>query len=359
MILEYIGARISCIETVFPSNEIQFADEIDNYPGSELQSLKLQKIFNFKSRRLAADSVTVSDLVVHGFESLFDKNNIDRESIDGLVVVTQTPDYLVPGTSFIIQGLLGLRTDITCLDINQGCAGFVIGLTVCFSLLTQPSINRVALVNADILSKLVSKHDRNSRPLIGDAASITIVDSISNGDLSVNTIYGNIYTDGSRWEALMIPAGGMRNRPSDKTSKLFDDGTGNLRSLEHLVMRGDAVFSFVMETVPHMIEGLLKDAGIDKDSVDKFLFHQPNSFMLKKLAQKLDIDIGKVPHSLVSLYGNSSGASIPAVMCTELSTEYFEQPRLLCISGFGVGLTCASLLLKLNCTRIGVTVYPC
>ena len=356
MNLHFDSCKISSIELILPENEVYFDDEIGNYTFSKEQSQKLKRIFEFKKRRIVENGVTSSDLVVHGFQSMVIRDGFQLGTIDALIVVTQTPDYLIPGTSYIVHGQLGMKKEILCLDLNQGCAGYIIGLTTSFSLLKQSSIQRVALVNVDVVSQLVSKSDRNSRPLIGDAASITIIDSAPASP--ENESYSNIYSDGARWDALMVPAGGMRIRSNGKTNIKNDDGSGNIRSLENLVMKGDAVFSFVMETVPLMIEKLMNYSNVSKEDVDAFLLHQPNSFILTKIAEKLAIPIEKVPHQLVSNYGNSSGVSIPAVMCTHFEHDYFNYSRHLCLSGFGVGLTCASMLIRMKDVSLNISTYP-
>ena len=344
MNLQFEGARINGIQLVLPKREVSFDSEASSYDFSLQQSAKLKAVLGFDRRRVVAEDITCSDLVVAGFEALSRDGCLNLKSIDALIVVTQTPDYLIPGTSYVIHGRLGLRQDMLCLDINQGCAGFVVGLTTAFSLLNQKAIRRVALVNADVLSRFVAHGDRNSRPIIGDAASITIVDATSDNSL----IHGNIKVDGIGWDALMVPAGGMKIRPSPLTAIPEVDANGNSRALDNLVMRGDAVFNFVMKEVPPMIHSLLEDGGIAVSQVDGFAFHQPNPFMLRKLAEKLGVPLEKMPMDLVSKFGNSSGVSIPAVLCTSYDLSYFDQPRVMCLAGFGVGLTWGSLLMNMS-----------
>ena len=344
MNLQFQGARITGIQLVLPKREVSFDSEASSYDFSLQQSAKLKTVLGFDRRRVVAEDVTCSDLVVAGFEALSRDGLLDLKSLDALIVVTQTPDYLIPGTSYVIHGRLGLRQDMLCLDVNQGCAGFVVGLMTAFSLLNQKAIRRVALVNADVVSRLVAFGDRNSRPIIGDAASITIVDKTSDDSL----IYGNIKVDGIGWDALMVPAGGMKIRPSPQTAISEFDANGNSRALDNLVMRGDAVFNFVMKEVPPMILSLLEDSGIKLSQVDGFAFHQPNPFMLRKLAEKLGIPLEKMPMDLVRKFGNSSGVSIPAVLCTSYDASYFNQPRVICLAGFGVGLTWGSLLMNMS-----------
>ena len=344
MKLRFQGARIQGIQLVLPAHEVSFDSEANSYEFSPQQSAKLKQVMGFDRRRVVSEDVTCSDLVVAGFEALSRDGLLDPHTLDALIVVTQTPDYLIPGTSYVIHGRSGMRQDILCLDINQGCAGFIVGLITAFSLLNQKGIGRVALVNADVVSRLVAPGDRNSRPIIGDAASITILDATSDG----NAIFGNIKADGAEWDALMVPSGGMKLRPSHQTAIPEVDANGNVRAPDNLVMKGDAVFNFVMKEVPPMIHSLLEDAGLGISEVDRFVFHQPNPFMLKRLAEKLDVPQSKMPMDLVRKYGNSSGVSIPAVLCTSFDETYFSQTRLMCLAGFGVGLTWGSLLVSMS-----------
>ncbi|HUV84680.1 MAG TPA: 3-oxoacyl-[acyl-carrier-protein] synthase III C-terminal domain-containing protein, partial [Methanosarcinales archaeon] len=257
---------------------------------------------------------------------------------------TQSPDYFMPPTSNVIQGALGLKTDMICMDINQGCAGFIIGLFQAFMLLDQHLISKVVLLNADILSRKTSKKDRNSNPIVGDAASITIIERSCP---EINSIHANIKMDGSYHDVLMIPAGGFKLPSSKATSIIKKDGD-NYRSKDNLCMKGDAVFSFVMREVPPMIENLLKEAMVHKDEIDYFVFHQPNRFMLHKLADKLEVPYDKMPSNIVENFGNASGVSIPTVIA------FNSIQGKVCMAGFGVGLTWGSIVmdLKLNYCNI-------
>jgi 3-oxoacyl-[acyl-carrier-protein] synthase-3 len=231
-----------------------------------------------------------------------------------------------------------------CLDINQGCAGFLVGLFQSFMLLDQPAIKKVVLINADVISRKVSKRDRNSDPLIGDGASVTIIERST----SETELLGSIKMDGSSAEALIIPAGGLKIPSTAKTKEYTEDPAGNFRSLEHLVMKGDDVFNFVQKEVPVMIADLLKRANLAVNDIDYYMFHQPNKFMLDKLADKIGVDRAKMPSNIVGTLGNSSGVSIPAAITYNLSEVLLNEPKRICVAGFGVGLTWASLLITLN-----------
>ena len=343
MNLNFDGVKITGVQLILPRREISFDSEMDDYNFTSAQSAKLKTVMGYDKRRIVENGITSSDLIVQGFEKLIKSEDIDLSTIDALIVVTQTPDYIMPGTSYIIHSRLSFGQNMLCLDINQGCAGYIVGLMTAFSLINKNNFKKIALVNVDVVSQLVGQRDRNSRPIIGDAGAITIIESDKTGQ----PINGNIKVDGSGWDALMVPAGGMKIKSSHETSIVSEDANGNERSLDNLVMKGDAVFNFVMQSVPDMINNLMNESKHQISDVDNFLFHQPNPFMLKKLANKLKIPLEKMPTNLVQKYGNSSGVSIPAVICSEFDLSYFKKNRLICMAGFGVGLTWGSLLMRM------------
>ncbi|MDR5829792.1 ketoacyl-ACP synthase III [Caballeronia sp. LP006] len=344
MNLFFKGKRISSLLTVVPAREQSFVEDMKRFDFPEARSRKLMQVMGYDKHRLVDADTCVSDLAVFGLEQLFARKVIARDEIDALVLVTQTPDYLMPPTSSIVQGRLGLKQDIFCMDINQGCAGFVVGLIQAFMLLEQPNIRRVALVNADVMSRRTSPRDRNSYPLVGDAASIAIVESAAPD----RVVHANLKMDGTRHAALMIPAGGMRMPCSPATAELRDEGDHNFRALDHLKMEGSEVFTFVQTEVPPMITALMNQAETTIDEIDWFLFHQPNRFMLQKLADKIGIPYDKLPMNVVEKYGNSSGVTIPMATVENLREVLTQHEALVCLAGFGVGLTWGSMLMRLG-----------
>src|SRR5262249_9987793 len=250
--------RISGVLVVVPANERAFVEEMKNYNFPEARSLKLKEVMGYDRRRLVESGVCVSDMAIFGLQNLFDRGLLKPDDIDALLLITQSPDYFMPATSNIIQGRLGLKQDMVCLDINQACAGFVIGLMQAFMLLEQESVRKVVLINGDVLSRKASPKDRNIYPLIGDAASITIVER----DEQDSVIYASLKSDGSRAEALMIPAGGLRQPSTAETAVLEDVGDNNLRAKDHVFMDGSAIFNFVQTEVPPLIESLLAWAKV-------------------------------------------------------------------------------------------------
>lgn len=336
--------RISGLLTVVPAHEQSFLEDMKNFNSPEARSRKLMEVMGYDKHRLVEPGVCVSDLAVFGLQHLFDHGLLERDDFDALILVTQSPDHFMPPTSNIIQGRLNLKHDLFCLDINQGCAGFVIGLIQAFLLLEQESIHKVVLINADVMSRKTSPKDRNSYPLIGDAASVTVVER----DTADSVIHANLKMDGTRNEVLMIPAGGFRLPCSPETAVLEDVGDNNLRAKDHLRMDGSAVFNFVQVEVPPMIESLLALADTSMADVDWVLCHQPNRFMLQKLADKMKLPYTKMPMNVVEHFGNSSSVTIPLTIAFNLGCRLTQEQLRVCLAGFGVGLTWSSMLMPLG-----------
>ena len=336
--------KITGILSILPEQEILFEDEVQNYNFPASQTMRLKNIMGYQKHRIIKDASAPSDLCIYGIEYLENKGLLKVGDVDAIVVITQTPDYIMPPTSNVIQGRVGFRKDILCIDINQACAGFLVGLMQSFMLLGLNEINKVALINVDTFSKKVSKKDRNSYPLAGDAASVTIIEN----DLSANDIYFNLYMDGTRCDALIVPSGGFKTISTPETMKMIAEDDGNMRALDHLTMNGTAVLNYVMSEVPPMIDELFEFANCDREDIDWFFFHQPNKFMLEKLATKIAIPYEKMPMNIVTEFGNSSGVTIPLNITHNLGNRLLSNRFQCCLAGFGAGLTKSSMLIHLS-----------
>ena len=336
--------RISGILTILPKKAVKFEDEMANYSFSPAKCMKLKLAMGYNEHRIAEPGQCSSDFCKFGLQYLFDNKLLNKDDIDALLFVSQSADYYMPPTSNLIHGHFGLKQDCLCMDINQGCAGFELGLIQAFLLLEQPAVKKVVLMNADVLSPKVSDQDRNSKPLIGDAAAITIVEKCQ----KENPIYANIKMDGTGAMVLNIPAGGFRMPSTPETAVMEQDTSGNFRCKNNLVMQGDDVFNFVQREVPPMIEHLYEQSGVDSNEVDWYMFHQPNKFMLHKLADKLGVPYEKMPANIVENFGNASGVTVPTCISYNLGDQLINSKMKLCMAGFGVGLTWSSIMMEMG-----------
>lgn len=338
------GKRISDMLAVLPEKEVYFEEEVSNYSFPERQTMRLKKLMGFKKHRLSKETSTVSDFAAYGLRHMFDAGWIGKDDIGAIVAVSLCPDHFVPHISNIVHGAFHLPYDVMCLDIPQGCCGFLVGLAEAFMLLEHMDGKKAVLINGDVLSHRVSKNDRNDFPLMGDGAAITVIEN----DDSAGDAYYEMHMDGARGDALKIPAGGFRMPCTAETSALKDTGDGNMRSLEHMHMDGTAVFSFVQEEVPPMLEKVFKEQGVGTGDFDYFLFHQPNRFMLQKLAQKAKLPEEKTPMNLVENFGNTSGACIPMTAIYNYKDELLSRKNRCCLCAFGSGLAWGVMLMDIG-----------
>lgn len=332
MITRFKGKKITSMLGILPETIGYFDDEADNYSFPVKQTMRLKKVMGYNQHRLAKETSTVSDFAAYGLNYMLDHGWVRKEDIGAVVTVTLCPDYFVPHISNIIHDKCDLDSNVVCYDIAQGCCGFLVGLSHSFMLLEHME-KKVVLINGDVLSHKVSKRDRNDYPLIGDGCTITILE---NG--GENDIYYEMHTDGKRADALKIPAGAFRMPSTPETAVMMDQGDGNYRSLDNICMDGSGVFNFVQIEVPSMLEGAFKRQSKTVDDFDWFLFHQPNKFMLQKLAEKAGLPKDKLPMNLVENYGNPSGASIPLTAILNCKQDLINKNNKCCLSAFGSGL---------------------
>jgi 3-oxoacyl-[acyl-carrier-protein] synthase-3 len=336
--------ELTGVRCVVPSTRVRFDEEIDQYGDDIERTLKLKALMGYDERRLAPRGVTTVDLAEFAVRSLVDDGLLDPQEVDALILVTQTPDYQIPPSSSVLHGRLSLREDAYVVDINSGCAGYIMGLAQAAMLLEAGCAKKVLLVVGDTLSHKTSAKDRNSYPLIGDAAAVTVLSASE----SARPIHLELHNRGRGYEALMIPAGGARLPASNQTRELHDQSDGNFRTLEQLVMKGGDVFSFTQTVVPKFITTLVERSGHSISAIEYFFLHQANSFILTKIAERLKIPLDRVPHGVVSKYGNSSSATVPVAMADTLRDGYRPATALLC--GFGGGLAWGGAIVDLRST---------
>lgn len=340
----FYGKKITAMLGILSENEYLFDDEVGNYDFPAKQTMRLKKIMGFDRHRISKDSSTAADFAVYGLKYMLQNGWITKDEIGAIVVASLCPDYFVPHISNIVHGELEMPDDVLCMDIPQGCCGFVLGLMQSFMLLEHLGDKKVVLINADVLSHKVSKRDRNDFPLIGDGAAITIVENSDDR----SEIFYEMHTNGSKRNALMIPAGGFKMPSSPQTAEMKSTGDGNFRSLDDMHMDGSEVFNFVQNEVPGLINNIMQTAKTSIDEIDYFLFHQPNKFMLQKLAEKIGIPFEKLPMNLVEKYGNPSGASIPLVTIENLKEKLKQNTFKCCLSAFGSGLAWGAIVMDMG-----------
>jgi 3-oxoacyl-[acyl-carrier-protein] synthase-3 len=318
---------------------------IDNYkyttyfPEEAVKEI-IDKV-GIRERRFAAPGVCSSDLCFAAAEKLLTDMKINREEIDLLVFVSQTPDYRMPATAVLLQHRLSLGKHTMAFDVSLGCSGFVYGLSIVYGLMQGAGLRKALLLDGETRSRIYSPKDRKTAFLFGDGGIAALIEN----DPKFGTSHFALNSDGSLENLIKINAGGYRNPSSSETlqEKVVDE-FGNIRTEEHGYMDGGEVFNFVLREIPSSINEVLNQAGTEKSGIDYFVFHQANDFMNSYLAKKLKLPAEKVP-SVIHKFGNTSSVSIPLTIVSELQGQLTEKKKLL-LSGFGVGMSWASAVVN-------------
>ena len=334
-------ARISGVVTCVPRTEKSIDDEVELFGGNSRQIERLKKTIGLDRRRVVDERTTAADLCRTAARELMQRLQINPGEIDGLLFVTQTPDYAQPCNAAVLHGQLGLDPDCAALDINLGCSGYVYGLWMAHMMIASGGCQRVLLLAGDTISRITHPRDRAVAPLFGDGGSATLIEC-SAGECSA---WFSLNTDGSSYRSLIVPAGGFRQPSSPDTRTEATDEDGNTRCAENLCMDGAEVFNFSIRVEPASVREVVEYAGLELDAIDFFVFHQANRYILSNIAKRLKLDPAKVPMQTVERYGNQSSASIPAAICAELDGPLASGQKRLLLSGFGVGLSWASAIL--------------
>lgn len=328
---------VTHIVTYLPEKEINLKDVAKEIPIDDKEAVKIIKTTGFTHIRQVSDE-TSKDLCLIAAQKLMSKLSKDEiNEIDVVLFVSQTRDYIMPQTSGIIQYELGLKNDIICVDLPQGCSGYISGLMKSFMFLNS-GMKSVLLLAGETNTKVISHKDKSVRMVFGDGGTATLIKSIKNSN-PVSFDYG---TDGRGYSDLIIKSGGLRNPVNHDSFMPVQFEAGIIRSDNDMYMNGLSVMNFAIKRVPRSIKNLTSNL---KQEVDRYYLHQANKFMIDYLIKKSKIDSSIAPFTANKI-GNTGPASIPIAICLDI--EKGIRPKQAVLTGFGVGLSWGSCNLDLS-----------
>ncbi len=299
------------------------------------------KTIGVEKRRIAEKGQTTADLCFAAAHRLLDDLHWDRDEIQALIFVSQSMDYIIPATSPILQDRLSLNKTCLAFDINLGCSGFVYGLSVMGSLMSQSGIKKALLLAGDLSNVTSSYRDKSTYPLFGDAGTATALEYCQ----SAVPMTFNLQTDGSGHQAIMIQDGGVRNWVSKKSFTYRKFGEGIYRNNLQIALNGIEVFNFSLREVVPNIKATLEFAGKTLNDFDYLVFHQANRLINETIRKMLRAEKEKVPYS-IHKYGNTSSASVPLTIVSELQEKIRNEHVRFLLSAFGIGLSWGTVLLE-------------
>lgn len=325
------GVRIAGVSASVP---IRQEDNMD-FPGMTAaeRSLLIQTT-GIRYRRKVSIGTTAADLCLRAADDLLTAKAWEASSVQYLVFVSQTPDYFcIPATACMLQHKLGLSRDCVAFDVALGCSGYVYGLHILSAMMQSRPGSRGLLLVGDVSTQTIHPDDKATAPLFSDAGSATLLEYDEE-----SRFYFNMGTDGKDFDAIIMREGGYRSPFSDMAATSSDSHALG----RYMQMDGMRIFNFSIRYVPESFTRLMTDMSLSAEQLDYVLFHQANRLMLEHIRKKLKLSSEQVPYSL-SRYGNTGSASIPLTMVTELTAQLADNPKKLLLSGFGVGLSWATM----------------
>lgn len=333
-------AYIKHISYYLPTATLTNAELIDKFPEWSVE--KVTNKLGIKQRHISNANETSGDLAIKAAEKLFSETNIKRESIDFILLCTQSPDYFLPTTACLIQDKLGIPTSAGALDFNQGCSGYVYGLSLAKGLIAAGIAKNILFLTAETYSKYIHAHDKSNLSIFGDAATATIISREGFAEIG-DFVLG---TDGSGADNLIVKTGGSKF--PEATDEVITDEGGFLQSSDHLYMNGSNVFNFTLSAVPELIKSIMLKSDVVMDDVDFFVFHQANHYMLNVLRKVCKINEEKFYVNMEDT-GNTVSSTIPIALTRLLHDKNVISGKgNVIIAGFGVGYSWGSCILKFN-----------
>jgi 3-oxoacyl-[acyl-carrier-protein] synthase-3 len=335
--------RIVGIASCVPARRFDNIADTTEFAPDEVR--KVVGMAGVSARRIVDDATCSTDLCFGAADRLLSELDCDRSTIDVLIMATQTPDYFMPSSSCLLQQRLGLPTTCAAFDLNLGCSAYPYGLWLAASLLATSGFRRVLLLNGETPTRYADRADRSVALLFGDAGSATLLERREPESKAANWSFV-LHTDGAGFDDLIVRAGGFRDRFSPDQRQHF------------VSMNGSNVFNFTIRVIPPLIRDTLELAGLAKEDVDYFIFHQSNRFIMNHLVKKFGLPADRVP-IILEEFGNTGGPSVPLTITQGGLQRPADRALRLMLLGYGVGLSWGSAMLDLDPeARILHTEWP-
>jgi 3-oxoacyl-[acyl-carrier-protein] synthase-3 len=327
------GARIAGVVSCIPPRIVENDSFIEKFGDGVAEVTKMTGV---EKRHYVEDGVTTSDLCEAAANRLLEKLGWERDTVDGIIFISQSPDYPLPATAILLQERLGLTTSTVAYDVNLGCSGYPYGLWMAMMAVQTGAARRILLAVGDVSTRSIDVNDRATAMLFGDAGCVTGIEAAEGEAGEATFILGS---DGRGGENLIVPKSRHRIRKAE--------GKFEGRDLDLLYMDGAEIFNFTLKSVPPLIKETVETAGKSIEDYDGFLLHQANKFMITHIAKKAKLPKEKVPINM-DRYGNTSSATIPLLMTTDMAEQLATGSRQIGMFGFGVGYSWASASMRVG-----------
>jgi 3-oxoacyl-[acyl-carrier-protein] synthase-3 len=329
--------HISCY---YPKNILTNDDIHNKFP--KLKIKELTRLTGVHKRYICGEGETSVDMGFSAAEILLAENSIDRNDIDFIIFCSAGGDFITPASACIIHNRLGLKSNCGAFDFNQGCTGYIYGLSLADSLVQSSNATDILLITSEAITKTIHPEDSSNRAIFGDAATATLITKNNKGSDN-KFIFG---TDGSKFDKIIIKHGRERYPLPEYAEQDSLDNYGNAHNDSKFYMDGAEVFNFSVKKAPDLVNEILVQNNISIDDINYFIFHQANQIILETLGKKLKIPEDKLIID-ISNTGNTVSSTIPIALSNALKSGKIKRGNRIMIAGFGVGFSWGGTILDI------------
>lgn len=330
-------AYIKALTYYLPKKKLTNEELVKDFPEWSVEKMA-QKV-GVNTRHIAGEEETACDMAEKAARKLFKEYNINPETVDFILLCTQSPDYFLPSTACILQDRLGISKTAGAFDYNLGCSGCIYGMAIAKGLIAAGIAKNILLVTSETYTKYLHTSDKSNRSIFGDGAAACLIST--NGFAEIGNF--TLGTDGTGANNLIVRTGAARHK--DTTGKRTIDEEGHTNFDDYLYMNGGNVFNFTLDVVPPMIEDILKRNNLTKEQIDYYVFHQANKFMLNTIRKVCRLPKENFYINLEET-GNTVSSTILIGLKDCLDKSLVKKGDTIMLAGFGVGLSWGGTILK-------------
>lgn len=321
-------ARITAIGSYVPTNTLTNND-LENLV--ETKDEWIVQRTGIKERRVADSNEYTSDLAYKAVLNMIERYNKTIDDVDMIIVCTMTPDFTTPSVASLVQAKLGIKNS-GAIDVNAACAGFAYGLHLANALISSGLHQKIIVIGAETISKIIDYTDRNTCILFGDGGGATLIEF---DEKHPSFLSFHLNSEGEKGRSLYC---------SNLSKSIFGEA---IVDNNKIVQNGREVYKWAVSNVPRGMQNVLDNASMSLDQVNWFVPHSANLRMIQSICEKSGFPIEQTLFSLID-YGNTSAATIPLSLDKGINEGKIKSGDNLLLYGFGGGLTQAGLLITWN-----------
>jgi 3-oxoacyl-[acyl-carrier-protein] synthase-3 len=321
-----IGTGVYVPERIVTNAELSqnLGEDIDEF---------VTNVVGIKERRIAAENESAADLATAAAIAALNDADVGAADLDLILLATDTPEYISPATSVVVQQRIG-AVNAGTFDINCACAGFVTTLDTAFKyMIADADYNKVIVIGCYAMSKFIDWSDKKTSTLFADGAGAVVLQSTES---EKHFLASKLVADGNYHDYMGIFAGGTRQ---PITSGVLDENNFNrLRFAKKYPAEVNIV------GWPKIVNEVLAKAGLSLGDVDMFLWTQVNLSTIKVVMQEMQIPEEKT-HTIMQKWGYTGSACIPMVFHDALEAGKIKRGDtvVFCASGGGLNMACLAM----------------